>query len=65
MLNDNTAGIDCLSCGFKEVTTNKADSESLQKSLQWTKNGDAICPECGNTVTYEDYINEQTKALRE
>jgi len=58
MLNDETAGIDCINCGFEEVVESKAESDSLKKSLKWTKNGDPICPGCGHPVTYEDYINE-------
>lgn len=58
MLNDETAGIDCLNCGFEEAVKTKTESDSLKKSLRWTKNGDTICPVCGNSVTYEDYISE-------
>jgi len=58
MVVDEKAGIDCINCGFEKIVTTKAESESLCKSLQWTKNGDPKCPECGHAVTYEDYISE-------
>ena len=58
MIADETAGIDCTNCGLEKVVTTKAESESLIKLLQWTKNGDAKCPNCDHSVTYEDYISE-------
>ncbi len=62
MLNDKTAGIDCINCGFEKVVTNRADSDLLQNSLEWAENGSAVCPECGNSVNYEDYIDGEIRA---
>ena len=58
MIVDEESGIDCINCGFEKVVTTKAESESLKKSLKWTENGNPQCPECGHSVTYEDYISE-------
>jgi len=58
VIQDGKAGIDCINCGHQEIATNEDESELLSKSLHWAENGDAVCPECGHTVTYEHYISE-------
>ncbi|MGI9570184.1 MAG: hypothetical protein ACR2PH_10715 [Desulfobulbia bacterium] len=57
MLSNGQAGIDCINCGNQEIVTTESDSELLSKALEWSASGDAICPECGNTVTYEHYLD--------
>lgn len=64
-MNDEEAGISCINCGYEKVVTNKCESDRLQKSLRWTENGSAICPECGNSVIYEDYITENSQRAQE
>ncbi len=64
-MNDETAGISCINCGYEKSVANKCDSELLQKELSWAETGHAICPECGNLVTYEDYITDDSQRAQE
>jgi transcription elongation factor Elf1 len=59
MLIDKHAGIDCLECGHEESVTTKAELQQLIDKLEWSSAGDPYCPECGNTVTLENYIDDE------
>lgn len=56
MLNNGESGIDCGECGHKIVVKTHAESQELQKKLEW-QNGDPVCPECGRTCWFEDYLD--------
>jgi DNA-directed RNA polymerase subunit RPC12/RpoP len=56
MLENGQAGIDCINCGNQEIVTTEDKSESLSKSLEWVA-GDPVCPECGDRVMYEHYLD--------
>lgn len=56
MLENGQAGIDCINCGHQEIVTTEDDSELLSKSLDWA-GCNPVCPECGDVVTYEHYLD--------
>lgn len=57
MINDGEAGISCDNCWFEIVITSRESILWLESQLEFTKNGDPICPGCGDSVLYEDFIN--------
>jgi uncharacterized Zn finger protein len=57
MIMDKHGGIDCQECGHQEVVTTKDELEKLRKWLIWDTDS-PNCPECGNIVTFEDYIDD-------
>ena len=57
MLDDKTAGIDCINCGHQEVVKTGKKRDEMQDKLTWFIGGCAACPECGQPVMFEDYID--------
>lgn len=57
MIEDKQAGICCKECGYEVVVTTKESMVRLSQDLLWV-DGDPICPECGNCVWFEDYLEE-------
>jgi transcription elongation factor Elf1 len=56
MLSEGEAGIDCINCGHEEVVTTVKEANELSKKLTWS-GGDPVCPGCGNSVTFEHYLD--------
>lgn len=57
MLSDGQAGIDCGNCGYKEVVTTNTEKDAMKKRLVW-RQGDPVCPECDDSVWFEDYLDD-------
>lgn len=52
------AGIDCTNCGHVSAVKTRRDCENLEKALEWFE-GNPVCPECGDYLTFEDYIDNE------
>lgn len=59
MIEDKHAGISCTECSYTKQVSNEKDALKLEKELEWNSNGDAICPDCGASVWFEDYLDEE------
>lgn len=55
-LNNGQAGIDCLECGYIKTADTAEKAKELSDSLRW-HGGDPLCPDCGQSVTFEHYID--------
>ena len=58
MITDNEGGISCGNCDHEEIVTTRAASNKLAANLEWTTDGNPVCPECGWSVMFEDYIDD-------
>ena len=57
MLNNGEAGIDCTNCGYTEIVRDEGAMEEFKNLLRWDTEGSPVCPGCGLTVTFEDYLD--------
>lgn len=55
MIEDEHAGISCSECGYTKQVSNEEDAMKLENEFEWF-NGNVICPECGVSVGFEDYL---------
>ena len=55
-LQDKSAGIECDSCGHEEIVYSEIEAKELASRLKWVS-GNPICPECGEAVTFEHYLD--------
>lgn len=61
MIVKGQAGISCGACGHEEIVTSARLRGELEGNLTWA-NGDPVCPSCGITLTFEDYLGDDDPA---